>query len=443
MFSNKLFPIILIGFVVRLIFILIQPLSLDELLTYEVLRVENISNLFNHILKNDLQLPSFYLFLYSIKNLFIENHSIYRLSLGLLSLCGIYFSYRTAKSIINKQAANLAALIYSLSFSLVLFGVEFRPYSILLVFSSLMNMIYFEKKEGYLLKLVIVGLLASTFHYYGILLIVPFLLLEYDRFTRFFKNNPFKTFFSFGFFFLALIPVIPTIIRNYNIGHTYREKTLSYLGLDHILNFLSLFFWGPVGFIIFLVILFFFLSKNNITKINRKVFELIFIGLLPMFLVFIKSFTSTPTLEPRYFIAYFPPFVVCSAVILFTLESKIKKIIQPLFIVVIFFDLFVYRNILVSFREDIKAKYKFSASVAKEMSLPIISCGGCFWPYVSSGDDYTCLNGKNAGNEMRGVKRAIVVQFRAGDASCRDLYPEMTKLKSIKNYNTFLYTASQ
>lgn len=436
--NKSLILLILIALLLRMIFTFIQPLSIDELLTYDVIRLNSLRDILIHITTHDLQMPSLYICLYFVKNFITDHHLIFRTLFSLFSLCTVYVSYLAGKTMGGVKVGLTAAFLYSMSFSIILYSVEFRPYSPLLLISTTMCWVYIRKDKNFFIFLLALSILGSSFHYYGSLLILPYLFLEKKYLIDTYKKYPLSCTSAFILGIVSLLLLMPIVLKNYNMSHSYREG-VQYFGFFELLNFLSLAFWGPVGFVFTFLMLVLFIYKSNDRRLNRKIACLIFIGLIPITIVLIKSLTSTPTLEPRYLIIFIPSFLIAASVIF----SKLKLKIIVFFIVL--FDLLFYRNILVAFRQDKSLVYAASRSISRDLGLPLLSCGLCFWPYAQDGDHYHCFKSGDFGNMP--PKSAILIVSAVDNSFCADIFGQniidKQPIRSSGSYKIYQYNNMQ
>lgn len=203
--------------------------------------------------------------------------SDYRVILVILGLLILGTFIRYSKHIKN---LNFVVLLYFI-FPFIMDVIQIRNTFMLFILLNAVLEYYNNKK----LRCIILLLISSTFHIFGVVSIVLFILIEYfqnknnELFSVNFENN--KTLYNFVIVFgitnVIIGKHIVTLIQNYSPIEIIRVKLQTYT--SDSLNFDSIIVWGLI--LITDLIFFYFLLRGK--RIQGKDAKLIYILYLLMF----------------------------------------------------------------------------------------------------------------------------------------------------------------
>lgn len=430
---KQFYLILMISLFLRFFFALKQPLSFDEILTFNVLHIPTTERFIKHILFHDLQTPSLYLLLLVIKNYLINSYHIFRLTLSLISTLGIYYIYKTTSKIFDETTANWSAFLYGFSFPMILFGTEMRPYAVILLLNTLLNYIYFVIEKNKFLYMLLILILSVSFHIYGFLLITPYILLEFNYLRKQLSEKPTLGFLFIGSLFTTLTLLFSYLLKHFDMNHEYRAHGKI---LFHVSNYLSIGFFGPLGLLIIIICSFyFFISEKNKDK-NKIILKLFIISSFPLVLIFVKSLLSTPTLEPRYLIITLSTFMIIVSSFFVHLQKNYNKMLSIFFIITILFDLLFYRNFFSSFREDGKVVFEKALKESKVRNSNLYSCGICFLPYSTNRNlNYSCFGSHDKNKKLK--RDSVYVVHNNSLRCCISQINNLTLLEKTQGYSIY------
>jgi 4-amino-4-deoxy-L-arabinose transferase-like glycosyltransferase len=268
---------------------------------------------------------------------------------GTLSILMIY--------LLSKQFSSAIALPCTISFSLMTYHISLsqdgRSYSLLLFWG--MTGLYFFLKHLQTSKkiyLPVVALIFSVlFHtsYSSIPFIVFSQLFWYYRFDDKLRRPALSSFLILNILTLLLcLPWILFIMTNYQSQPLMEPQHTEGTGsLYHILYGI-LHDWAPNApltiFAIFLLTLFPIFSK-----LRRNAFILLAVFFFPVLgiYLFCKLLNITHFITSRYFITFFPPFIITLFLSLEALEIRFQKLKQFLRLKFLFLILFITSNLVI------------------------------------------------------------------------------------------------
>ena len=158
----------------------------DELFTFHIARLANVSELWSALMTGADQIPPvFYLITRASFFLFGINHLSIRLpevvGFWIMSLCLYQFVSRRSSALYG-----FVAMLFPLVITAYDFAYEARPYGLVLGFCGLALLCWQSAAEGRYRKVSLIGLAVScaaavSTHYYGVLIFFPLALGEIVR----------------------------------------------------------------------------------------------------------------------------------------------------------------------------------------------------------------------------------------------------------------------
>jgi hypothetical protein len=324
------FPVlVLLLCILRLITLDLQPLSLDELTTINLISTnKGLAFVLNWIKINDTQLPLYYIFEYITYHFVGKSIFILRLPSLIFTLLGIYTSYQFTKNVKDKETGQFVTLFLLSSFIITFHSQEVRPYGLLFFLSTLSFSLSSQKNRHlhYYFTLV----LLSLTHYYGLALALIHLIIKLSKIRS--KRDIKKIIFILIPCCLLALILGKDIYIDLLVVHPFREA-VSLKGLINIITYMLGGKFTVISLVIFIFYNFFKLKKKpNLTNLYLPCLALILIAIF-------KSLLTTPILEARYFIGLMLP-------ITFILSQYIvNRYLWTLVILLSFYNTYYHENI--------------------------------------------------------------------------------------------------
>ena len=262
----------------------------------------------------------------------------YYLLSQLFVLVAFYFVFKFSSEFLGNVKLSLISVllleaIYFYNFTTPEFNVNVcqLPFWSLVVYYSWK---IYETNKIKFIDCFLVGLFAAlgflSKYLFIYLLISIDLLFVWLIFIKKTKKFDFKYLITLEVFIVLLIPHLIWLFNNDFITITYGLKRTGLEGsgiLDH-LKYPSIFLFKQIGILIPFFFLIFLLIKKIKTKINfkdKKLIFLIFITILPIFLMFITSFVTGSKIRTMWMTPFYLFFGVFF-VYIFKLQINLKKI---------------------------------------------------------------------------------------------------------------------
>lgn len=337
-----LFGILLVGLLLRLNRLNFQSLWYDELFTVVDC---NPSHSLKYLLKkytSDNHPPLFYFFQWIFFQITSYKHQFARIPSVIFGVMGIWALYHFIKSFANKEIALIGALILALNIYHIEYSQEARPYTLLfflscLSFKYLYDILINQKTT---ISNCIIYIITTTSmlycHYFSIyMVIVHSMILLYIisslnhkwQFWLLFPKQVIYIILGLAISVLLFSPMIPTILKLSKITGGGDAPN----SVEILFQYINSVFGDNMLLIIIFFLLLILLIFKEIKKQDKEESDLIFIFLIiwlftGMYLPYLKSLTSNPTMHIRYFSAVYP-----ALFLLFVLGLKEMKPSKNLF----------------------------------------------------------------------------------------------------------------
>lgn len=396
---------ILLGFIMTLSTITIQPLWFDEHLTMNETQAGSLKNMMTLVLRHESIPPLFFIIEYFLIKLFSLSAFSLRIIPALAGTLGAFFYWKIFLKAADRTSALLSLILCLSSSFLLAYAQEARPYSIL--FCESMILLYFsirwlEKHDIGSAAAVAVSMFAAmNTHYYALFMNIAVILSLFIAEKK--RMNYSKSFIVFTTAaFLSVVSVAPWIIKQLALQVNGQKtfliskagfaipfipvSTLSGSALTKITILKDLEGWNTI--ILLLMLLIFGLTTHAIFCCLRKILVSKKIHGTRLFLTlfFIIAFAQhivtgfhIPSLHPRYTI--YSMMLLFGGILTFTAPAKLTR--NFLFVTLLginIFGLFRYWDQNVTFRvpwnriaSDIDAQSPETAVVASSESMHVFS----------------------------------------------------------------------
>ncbi|OGH96946.1 MAG: hypothetical protein A2104_03515 [Candidatus Melainabacteria bacterium GWF2_32_7] len=338
---------ILFGIWFRLYGLDIQSFWFDELGTAAVASYPKLTSIIGYCLMLDVHPPLYHIFTYYWVKMFDNSEILFRLPSAIAGIITIFLMYFGVKKLFNKYIATSATILIALSGSAVYYSQEARSYSILLLFSTILTLLWLDilgkirESELQVGKLAIYGIMSiviSYLHYFGVALI--FFQLIYLIFTALLFKNNFKKVFLLSFiialFFMPWLLYHFIYIKDKTGGNFW----IANQGIVFFMEFLNFVFNKYLIGLIFIPFLInlksfskIFLDYKKWLKLDSATLSLSYLSFFPILIFFLIS-VHTPILIPRYLIILLPSIYLLIA-ILISLNPGFKEIKGNIYIFII------------------------------------------------------------------------------------------------------------
>tara|TARA_E500000178_G_C17002635_1_gene746481 strand:+ start:818 stop:2233 length:1416 start_codon:yes stop_codon:yes gene_type:complete len=233
----------------------------------------------------------------------------------------------------------ITTFLACISIYIIKYSQEIRPYSLLLLTSSLNIFFYIklinQNKRKTINSIFFIFFSVLNYSTHPFSLIILFSQIFFSLYRYFFYKNPFKF-----FLFLYLLIFIFYLLLNFNyilIQISFENYMLSH-DIKNVLDglYFPRFFGSKIMGYIYLTLLFFLLYVNKKIIFNEKknylffLFLLIFSYLVP----FTYGIINTPVLHDRYIIFILIPILVLVSCLLSELSNNRLKLFLTLFILI-------------------------------------------------------------------------------------------------------------
>lgn len=422
--SKYYFPIIVFLLcILRLITLDLQPLSLDELTTVNLLSTtKGLSFVIQWIKQNDTQLPLFYIIQYYVFQYVGNSTFLLRLPSLIYVLAGIYFCYQyTAKNTYTNNKKFISLFLFT-SFILTFHSQEVRPYGLLFLLSSLCFTLFDNKSKK--ITFYIVLMLLSLTHYYGLALALIQLFLKMIQVKNI--NNKKWLFLIITFLSVFLFFFGHDIYTDLLVIHPYRE----HFSLKAVIDIVVYLIGGKFVFTaIFIAAAYYIIKEKKLIKLNNMYLA----SLLLVLAALSKSLLTTPVLEARYFIGLMLPITML-------ISHYVKNDVTKLIIIVLavyntYFDQAItlrpYRLATNSAAKYINNKYLGNVFVT--------SCDINLSYYIPRFND--CYYGQCT---LKNVTKVVYIQMNKNPYNCQirqeiELNYKKVETKSFKGLQVHYY----
>ncbi|MXN92572.1 hypothetical protein GR160_15190 [Flavobacterium sp. Sd200] len=344
--NPALIAILVLAAVLRLYKCDYQSLWLDEVLTMNSANPKlSFREFYDSIMFWEYIPHLYYYFNRIIFSVFGYTTFVARVFSALMGIGGVYAIYLLGKSLLNKRAGLIAALLLSVNYFHISYSQEIRPYGFLFLFSILSfyrlieffksptakNAIYYGLFTGLILHAHFFGLI-TIFSQCILFLVFLFLTPKQDRLN----------FFKFALLggvvaIIVFLPAIEPFLRVSDIDSFWFEKP----GLLAFTNMFSEFF-GKSEMLLFLIQFVFIYYAITLFKekteelnyrniINNKLifgFIILFTWLsISVVIPMLKSYLDIPMLLIRYFISIIGILVLILATGISLINNRLLKII--------------------------------------------------------------------------------------------------------------------
>jgi uncharacterized membrane protein len=285
----------------------------DEL--FSILTSKSWTGMINIFNKYENNMTFYYVILYLWMNVFGEGEFATRMLSLLFSVLTIFSFFALARIFFNKTTSFFASLLLVSHPIFLLYAVETRSYSLLLLIATLATFVFIKllsKPEPWLSALYGILIATSVYtHYFGLLLIpIHAVALLYCALTR-------KHIITFFFSIIgALILMAPLIL--FPPQSTAQINWMHSPSIKYFLTTVMFFFGGKYIFLGLVICMFFIFRYWNFKNVNR--IDNLFLPVLsvswvaiPFSLIFLVSVFIKPVFLDRYFIWCLPAsvFIVC------------------------------------------------------------------------------------------------------------------------------------
>lgn len=350
---------LLVGAILRFIYLDFQSLWLDELHTMKEANPSlSIAERYD-LIKRVEQMPPLYFFIVAfLFKVFGYTVFVARIFSAIVGVISIYSMYLLGKEFFNKRVGNIAALLLCFNYFHLIYSQEARPYS----FFALFTILSFYRlivliKETNIKNAVIYGIFTALMvygHFFGLVALVSqcvlllfFLILSENRPKRFFS------FFVGGITTLILLlPLIPIFIKINGIESFWIPKAKSDIFIDIFREF-----FGYSKILVTLIILSLVLFLVRLIQVkkdkltynsvlgNKLLFSFIILItwlIIGVAIPLIKSYLSVPVIISRYFIFLLPAVLLLAAIGIVQIKNRL---LQNIFIVA--YSVFFLKNIFI------------------------------------------------------------------------------------------------
>lgn len=228
----------------------------------------------------------------------------------------------------------LVAFLSSVSWYLISYSQELRPYSLLFLLSILSIIFFFKlidedkktKNLNFFLFVFFSSLAAATHIFFFIIIFSQFIFLILNKFEI-------KDYFYTKLFSVILTPLIylfvmyDSLILQIQLGN--QDWWIQQVKLEFFINFFfSRYFGSKIMGLIYLLTLIYLITvqRKTILKLNKKYFFLLLILFFSYFLPLTYSLFRQPILTDRYIIFVLIPILILISSLIFEIKSQKIKI---------------------------------------------------------------------------------------------------------------------
>ncbi len=166
----------------RLVTLGTPSLWFDELATWKVCHQASLQALLTTGLADDIHLPGYFVITYALTKNFGDSEFILRLPAAIFSIASVPAIYALARRLCGKTVAAMSAVFTALSFTCIRYGMEARPYSMMMFFAIVTTHLWYGVYEmaivraerptsRQLLTLFVALALACYSHYFSVLMV--------------------------------------------------------------------------------------------------------------------------------------------------------------------------------------------------------------------------------------------------------------------------------
>ena len=257
----------------------------------------------------------------------------------------------------------LVAFLSSISWYLISYSQELRPYSLLFLL-SILSVIFFFKlmdednktiKLNFFLFVIFSSLAAVTHIFFFIIILSQFIFLIVNKFEI-------KDYFYIKLFSVILITLIyifvmyDFLILQIQLGN--QDWWIQQVKLEFFINFFfSRYFGSKIMGLIYLLILIYLITiqRKTVFKLSSKYFFLILILFFSYFLPLTYSLFRQPILTDRYIIFVLIPILILISSLIFEIKPKKLKIFL---LILLLFSTITNNYIEIFQREISKPEFK-------------------------------------------------------------------------------------
>lgn len=330
--------ILLIGLILRLYKIGFLNPWLDELSTLQVSDPDLTFSETHQLIMTREGFPHFYfLSLKYLSSIFGHSILLLRLFSVLFGMLSIFYLYKLAKELFNKNIGLIAACLMAVNGFHIYHSQEARTYSLLVffvIFASYQLIKYIKNPvwSNTLLLGVSIGLISNA-HPLGILnvgviyfTLLVFLYLSNDK-VLIFKQLSLVSIISL----IVFLPVFQIILRVSNISSFWIPdaslEIIKIAFLELLGDNIIIFYIYLVSIVILFISLFYRLknSKNEEERKLNKIWILMFLIwiIVNVGVIIIKSYIGISIILNRYFIGFLPLFFISLAYVLDLIKNKL------------------------------------------------------------------------------------------------------------------------
>ncbi|MDO5655137.1 MAG: glycosyltransferase family 39 protein [Flavobacteriaceae bacterium] len=333
--------ILILGFVLRIIYLDFQSPWLDEIITLKITSPESsYSDIIDRMKSGNQHLPLYYSFVHFIGNIF--GHGIYmvRLVSVLFGVLGIWLMYLLSKEFLPKNYALIPTMFCAVNFFLIQYAQEARSYTLLFV-ASILTLLYFVKfiKNPTVNYALFYGLslgLILNIHVYALFVVwAQVLVLIYLLFH--FKKPKLLTFsiLSFGIAIIFALPMLYVLWNNAANDDLWIPEPGLLVFYNIPLTFFGesrLLFGWVILFLLFGFYALFTGTQNQKSELSHRISAIILFSamIIPFITTFLISKFYIPIIESRYLIIILPPLFIILAFGFYQLKSIRLQIISVL-----------------------------------------------------------------------------------------------------------------
>lgn len=293
--------------------------------------------------------PGYQVFMYYVQRFLGDTPYILRLPSALAGVLSIWAIYLLGRKLYSRKEALLASALLVGSFPAVYYSQEARAYSLLMLFAILSTYYHvsiffklrnndrkipYSKVFGYLISACI----ASYLHYFGLLLVFCQGIFTAAFLIRYKSTWPIWIVIYIALL-LAYLPWLPTFFSQLGGASSWIKPP----SLFAFYKFIQFAFNGASGvfWLLMLTVTFIYLRYRKEIKLFMFKWETVYLLswlIVPFFLAYIKSITSTPILSNRNLLIILPALFLLVARFIYSAPCRPKtKLTLALLLCVLFF----------------------------------------------------------------------------------------------------------
>lgn len=219
--------IVLLGGALRIYKLDFQSLWVDELATLRRAEVESVSNIIYMAETIDIHPPGIYIIYYYWLKIFSNSEFNFRLLSAIAGILSIIAVYVLAKKLYSEKEGLISAVLVAVSWFPIYYSQEARPYSLLLLFSILSTLFYWQIVKQFLsdkntsvstyVLYILSAVITIYLHYFG-----TYLIFLQGVFLFFISMKTKKYFFkwltAYLIIFISYLPWIPSMAAQFRGG---------------------------------------------------------------------------------------------------------------------------------------------------------------------------------------------------------------------------------